>query len=87
MVGEGADVVAIKEKPKGPAVSYTAPIAEQRALAKGGNLEGAIANLLQLEKTARLVNFSAPRRRTTATIFFGALPVSLLSLRRLPIWL
>ena len=50
-----ADAVAI-QKPKGPAVSYAEPIAEQKkfAAAAAGNLEGAIANLLQLEKTARL---------------------------------
>ena len=51
-----ADAVAIKETPKGPAVSYKEPIAEQRVLAQGGNLEGAITNLLQLEKVARLVS-------------------------------
>mmetsp|Transcript_30634 Transcript_30634/g.79550 ORF Transcript_30634/g.79550 Transcript_30634/m.79550 type:complete len:442 (-) Transcript_30634:384-1709(-) len=48
-----ADAVAIKVS-KGPSVSYAEPIAEQRALAKSGQLEGAIANLLQHEKTARL---------------------------------
>ena len=50
-----ADAVAIKTEQKVPSVSYAAPIAEQKALAKKGNVEGAIANLLQLEKTARLV--------------------------------
>jgi len=48
-----ADAVEIKVN-KGPNVSYAEPIAEQRALAKSGQLEGAIANLLQHEKTARL---------------------------------
>jgi len=48
-----ADAVAIKVV-KGPNVSYAEPIAEQRALAKSGQIEGAIANLLQHEKTARL---------------------------------
>ena len=48
-----ADAVAIKVN-KGPSVSYAGPIAEQRALAKSGQVEGAIANLLQHEKTARL---------------------------------
>ena len=52
--GAMADAVAIKKEPKGPVISYATPIAEQRALAKSGQLEGAIANLLQLEKTARL---------------------------------
>ena len=51
---KGAEAVSV-DKPKGPSVSYAAPVAEQKALAKGGNLEGALANLLQLEKTARLV--------------------------------
>ena len=50
-----ADAVAIKTEQKVPSVSYAAPIAEQKAFAKKGNVEGAIANLLQLEKTARLV--------------------------------
>lgn len=51
-----AEAVAIKTEPKGPAVSYAAPIAEQREALKGGkvDLDGAIANLLQLEKTSRL---------------------------------
>uniref|UniRef100_A0A7S2BW76 PCI domain-containing protein n=1 Tax=Haptolina brevifila TaxID=156173 RepID=A0A7S2BW76_9EUKA len=49
-----ADAVAIKTEQKVPTVSYAAPIAEQKALAKSGNVEGAIANLLQLEKTTRL---------------------------------
>jgi len=48
-----ADAVSV-DKPKGPSVSYAVPVAEQKALAKGGNVEGAIANLLQHEKTARL---------------------------------
>ena len=51
---KGAEAVSV-DKPKGPSVSYAAPVAEQKALAKSGNLDGAIANLLQLEKTARLV--------------------------------
>ena len=49
-----ADAVSV-DKPKGPSVSYATPVAEQKALAKSGNVEGAIANLLQHEKTARLV--------------------------------
>jgi len=49
-----AEAVAIQTVPKVPTVSYAAPIAEQKALAKGGNVEGAITNLLQLEKTTRL---------------------------------
>lgn len=49
-----ADAVAIKVD-RGPSVSYAAQVAEQRSLAQGGQLEGAITNLLQLEKTARLV--------------------------------
>ena len=56
---KGAEAVSV-DKPKGPSVSYAAPVAEQKALAKGGNLEGALANLLQLEKTARLVSAELP---------------------------
>ena len=50
-----AEAVAIVTA-KGPSVSYAAPIAEQREALKGGkvDLDGALANLLQLEKTARL---------------------------------
>ena len=59
-----ADAVAIKA-PKGPSVSYAKPIAEQKALAKQrGQLEGALANLLQHEKTARLVRAPAPRAKS-----------------------
>jgi len=51
-----AEAVAIKTAPKGPAVSYSGPIAEQREALKTNkvDLDGALANLLQLEKTARL---------------------------------
>ena len=53
-----ADAVSVEPRTKG--VSYAVQIAEQRALAKGGQLEGALANLLQHEKTARLVRAPAP---------------------------
>jgi hypothetical protein len=35
--------------------SYVEPIAKERELAKSGQLDGALQNLLSLEKTARLV--------------------------------
>ena len=60
-----ADAVEIKVN-KGPNVSYAEPIAEQRALAKSGQLEGAIANLLQHEKTARLVRLRRDRAASPA---------------------
>ena len=49
------EAVAIKTEPKVP-VSYAEPIAEQRAAlsTKKIDLDGAITNLLQHEKTARL---------------------------------
>ena len=50
-----AEAVAIQVA-KGPSVSYAVPLAEQREALKGGkvDLDGALANLLLLEKTARL---------------------------------
>ena len=39
-------------------VSYAVQIGEQQALAKSGQLEGALQNLLALEKPARLVRAS-----------------------------
>ena len=50
-----AEAVAIKTEPK-VTVSYAEPIAEQRAAlsTKKIDLDGAITNLLQHEKTARL---------------------------------
>ena len=50
-----ADAVSV-DKPKGPSVSYAVPVAEAKTLATTGNVEGALANLLQHEKTARLVS-------------------------------
>jgi len=47
-----ADAVSVEPRTKG--VSYATQLAEARELAKKGQLEGAIANLLQHEKTARL---------------------------------
>ena len=50
-----AEAVAIPTA-KGPSVSYAAPIAEQKEAIKGKkvDLDGALTNLQQLEKTARL---------------------------------
>ena len=39
-------------------VSYAVQVGEQQALAKSGQLEGALQNLLALEKPARLVRAS-----------------------------
>ena len=44
-----------------PSVSYADQIAQQQQLAKTGQLEGALQNLLALEKTARLVRATALR--------------------------
>ena len=52
-----ADAVQIKSQ-KVPSVSYAKPIAEQKSLAKGGQVDGALTNLLLLEKTARLVRLA-----------------------------
>ena len=51
--------------------SYAEPIAKERVLAKSGQLEGALQNLLSLEKTARLVCLPKSRtsqRRVLATL-------------------
>tara|TARA_B110001452_G_scaffold151367_1_gene125937 strand:- start:360 stop:614 length:255 start_codon:yes stop_codon:yes gene_type:complete len=52
------------EKAK-PSVSYATQIAQQQELAKSGQLEGALQNLLALEKPSRLVRArpdAVPRR-------------------------
>lgn len=56
-----ADAVSVEPKAKG--VSYAQQVADARALAKTGQLEGALATLLQHEKTARLVRSGPSRRR------------------------
>lgn len=57
-----ADAVDVKlqETLAKKGVSYAKEVAEQAAFAASGKLEGAIENLLQLEKTSRLVR---PRAR------------------------
>ena len=49
---EAMDVSTEKAK---PSVSYATQIAQQQELAKSGQLEGALQNLLALEKPSRLV--------------------------------
>lgn len=52
---KGPEAMDVSQDKAKPTVSYATQIAQQQELAKSGQLEGALQNLLALEKPARLV--------------------------------
>lgn len=52
---KGPEAMDVSQEKAKPSVSYATQIAQQQELAKSGQLEGALQNLLALEKPARLV--------------------------------